>query len=611
MTANGATRKLSRSDRAGALDRRDGYADLRGYAGIGDGRTVALIARDGSVDWLPIPALDSVPVFAALLDAEHGGRITLRPVEPFTARRSYVSGTNVLQTTFTTASGIVRITDALVTGVAGRLPWTELARRIDGVRGAVEMTWSVEPGRALRTAMPWVDVTVHGPVIRVDGVMLSVTGFEHGPNEPGTHQLDGAFTTSTGSRHLFAVSGTSREPIHPPNPRNVDRGIDRTVANWRAWSKEFSYEGPWADAVQRSTLALKLLIHSPTGAIAAAATTSLPETISGGKNWDYRFAWVRDVAYTLQALIRFGLREESQAAVSWMLTTIRRHGPALEVFYTLDGEIPDEIVHTEAPGWRALGPIVCGNDAKHQLQLGPYGDLFDVMRSYVDAGNILDAETGRSLASIADQACDDWQKPDAGIWELEETRHYTTSKLGCWQALSSAIHLAELGEVPGDTARWSAERDRIADWVNKNCWSEDRQTYTMYPGSDELDASILLHAPSGFNRGERMSRTIDALTAELGDGPLLYRYTGMREEEATFVACAFWRAGALACVGRLDEARALMDELVDLANDVGMYSEMIEADSLDFAGNLPQGLSHLSLIYTAILIGELDNESHD
>ncbi|MCP2032904.1 GH15 family glucan-1,4-alpha-glucosidase [Okibacterium sp. HSC-33S16] len=607
MTAKRGTGPLRPANPAGALERTDGYADLRGYAGIGDGRTVALIALDGSVDWLPIPALDSKPVFAALLDAEHGGRITLSPVEPFTATRAYISGTNVLQTTFETASGIVRITDALVTGVAGRLPWTELARRVDGVRGSVAVRWSVQPGRTLRTTMPWVDRTANWPVIRADGVMLAVTGVEHGPNEPGTHQLDGKFTTSEGSRHLIAVSGTAREPIHPPNPRNVDRGIDRTVENWRAWSREFSFDGPWSDAVQRSALALKLLIHSPTGAIAAAATTSLPETISGGKNWDYRFAWVRDVAYTLQSMIRFGLREESQAAVSWLLTTIRKHGPNLEVFYTLDGEIPDEIEHTEAPGWRELGPVVCGNDAKHQLQLGPYGDLFDVMRSYVDAGNVLDAETGRSLAAVADRACDDWQKPDAGIWELKEIRHYTTSKLGCWQALSSAVHLAELGEVPGDAARWEVERDRIADWVAENCWSEDRQSYTMYPGSDELDASILLHAPSGFDRGERMSRTIDAIAAELGEGPLVYRYTGMREEEGTFVACAFWRAAALACVGRMAEAKALMEELIGLANDVGMYAEMIDADSLDFVGNLPQGLSHLSLIYTAILIAELDD----
>ncbi|MET1052811.1 MAG: glycoside hydrolase family 15 protein [Mycetocola sp.] len=597
---------LPARDRGGRLERDGGYADLRGYAGIGDGRTVALIALDGTIDWFPVPALDSTPVFAALLDAEHGGRITLAPTEAFTVTRRYIPGTNVLQTTFTTASGVVRVTDALVTGVAGRLPWAELARRVDGISGSVPMAWSVEPGRALRSAMPWVTDTVHGPVMRIDGVTLTVTGFEHGPNPAGTQHVDGAFTTAPSSRSLIAVAGTHREPIHPPNPQNVDRGIDRTVANWRAWSTEFSYEGPWSAAVQRSALALKLLVHSPTGAIAAAATTSLPETDTGGKNWDYRFAWVRDVAYTLQAMIRFGLREETQAAVSWLIKTIQRHGPSLEVFYTLTGEIPDAIEHTDAPGWRGLGPVVNGNDARHQLQLGPFGDLFDVMRAYVDAGNILDPETETLLASVADQACDAWQRPDAGIWELEDTRRYTTSALGCWQALNSAVHLAEIGQLQGNTERWAAERDRIADWVNENCWSEAKRAFTMYPGSDELDASILLHAPSGFDRGERMSQTIDAIRAELGDGPLVYRYTGMREEEATFVACAFWLAGALACIGRMDEARELMDELVALSNDVGLYSEMIDAGSLDFVGNLPQGLSHLSLIYTAILIDELD-----
>lgn len=599
-------RKLRASDRAGSLDRVDGYAELRSYAGIGDGRTVALVARNGDIDWFPIPNLDNPPVFAALLDAEHGGRISLSPVAPFTATRKYVSGTNVLETTFTTDAGVVRVTDALVTGVAGRLPWAELARRVDGVTGSVAMAWSVRPGRVLREAMPWINDTLHGPVIRIDAVTLAITGFDHGPHEPGSHHLRGSFETSEGSRSLIAVSGTHREPIHLPDPYNVDRGIDRTIANWRAWSKEFSFDGPWASAVQRSALALKLLIYAPTGSIAAAATTSLPETLKGGKNWDYRFAWVRDVAYTLQALIRFGLREESQAAVSWLLNTIREHGPSLQVFYRLDGTLPSGKILSDAPGWRGVGPVVIGNAAQHQRQLGPYGDLFDVMRLYVDNGNVLDAETGRLLASVADRACDDWQKPDAGLWELHDERHYTSSKMSCWQALDSAVHLARQGQIPGDPRRWEVERDHIAAWVRENCWSEASQSYVMCPGSDALDASVLLHAPSGFDRGERMSKTIDAIVAELGHGPLVYRYSGMRDEESTFVACGFWVAAALACVGRMDEAKATMDQLVGLANDVGLYSEMIDAETMEFMGNLPQGLSHLALIYTAILIDELD-----
>ena len=595
------------------FDRTDGYVPLRSYGAIGDGRTLALIAHDGAVDWFPTPSLTTPPAFARLIDEAHGGAIELRPVEEFTTKRRYVAGTNVLETTFTTASGRVKVTDALVTGVAGRLPWSELARRIEGVRGAVEMRWLVAPGTLLGAASPWVEQTVAGPIIRVDGIMLGVRGIDHGPaHEAGTgggtpsgQALRGAFTTSASSRHLLVITATDGEPLRMVTPEIVDEGIDRTIASWRAWSKEFAFEGRFADAALRSALALKLLIHSPTGAIAAAGTTSLPETMAGGKNWDYRFAWVRDLAYTVHALVGFGLREETHAAVSWLLTTIRRHGPELHVFYTLDGRLSEGSSQPEVPGWRDVGPVNIGNDAQGQLQLGTYGDLFDVVRVYVDDGNVLDAETGRLLATLADRACDTWQQPDAGIWELEDPQHYTTSKLGCWQALDCAVHLCELGQIPGGSERWAAERDRIAEWVNENCWSETRGTYVIYPGSEGLDASILLHAPSGFDRGERMSRTIDAIRAELGRGPLVYRYSGMQHEEGTFVACAFWMAGALACVGRMDEATTLMDELIGLANDVGLYSEMMDADSHDFLGNLPQGLSHLALINAVIIIDEL------
>ncbi|WP_307852531.1 glycoside hydrolase family 15 protein [Glaciihabitans sp. dw_435] len=583
----------------------DGYADLRSYAAIGDGRTVALIASDGTVDWFPVPNLDSPPVFAAILDAADGGDIRLRPLGEYTTRRRYVTGTNVLQTTFTTATGRVRMTDALVTGVAGRLPWAELARRVDGVSGSVEMEWSVTPGTLLGTASPWIEDTLHGPVIRVDGFLLGVAGFNHGASTPSGTAMTGAFTTSEESRHELVLTATEREPLRLVDADIVDRGIDRTVDNWKSWSKEFSYEGQWADAVLRSALALKLLIYSPTGSIAAAATTSLPESWTEGKNWDYRFAWVRDLAYTVRALIRFGLREETHAAVSWMLKTIRANGPELSIFYALDGGVPNEVSNPEVPGWRDIGEVVLGNAAQGQLQLGVYGDLFDVVRAYVDDGNVLDADTARLLSSIADRACDSWHLRDAGMWELEETQHYTSSKLGCWQALDCAAHLAEVGQLPSDGVRWAAERDRIREWVETNGWSEARQSYVMYPGSEKLDASVLLHAGSGFDRGPRMAATIDAIDAELGRGPLVYRYSGMEEEEGTFVACAFWVAGALACVGRTDEAKARMDELVGLANDVGLYAEQMDATTHEFLGNLPQALSHLALINAAITIEEL------
>jgi GH15 family glucan-1,4-alpha-glucosidase len=504
----------------------------------------------------------------------------------------------------------VRVTDAMVSGVAGRMPWAELARRIDGVEGEVPMRWRVHPGSSLQTAAPWVDSTAHGHVLRSGATALVVVGFDHGPQDPDLDQptgpeLTGTFTTSPESRHLIALAATHDEPLHLPDPRNVDKGIDRTIENWRHWSAVFSYEGPWQEHVQRNALALKLLIFSPSGAIAAAATTSLPESPEGGKNWDYRHAWVRDLAYTTHALVRFGLREETHAALSWMLRTIRHHGPELHVMYTLDGGLVPRPHEYDVTGWHDIGPVVTGNPAGEQLQLGVYGDLIAIMRTYVDAGNVLDIGTSRLLARIADRTCDLWRNPDSGMWELSELRHYTSSKMGCWKALDDAVALAETGAIPGSAERWKAERDRIRLWIDENCWSDERGAYSFFAGSDQLDSSVLLHAPTGFDRGERMSSTIDALTDELGAGALLYRYSGVDAEEKTFVASAFWRAEALACVGRHEEALGRMDELVDHANDVGIYAEMIDADDGSAWGNTPQALSHLGFLSAAMTIRDV------
>lgn len=585
----------------------DGYVPIESYGAIGDGRTVAMIADDGRIDWFPVPNLDSPPPFAALLDAGNGGYIQLTPLEEFTVQREFVPGTNVLSTTFRTDTGTVRVTDSLNTGVAGRLPWVELARRVEGLDGTVELSWSVAPGTMLGIASPWAYDTEHGTVLRVDGLTLAVRTLGIEEVHVADRDIGGVFTARPDSRHVLGVVGTENEPLPLPDPQHLDEGIDRTIANWRVWSDEFSYQGPWSEHVARSALALKLLLHSPSGAIAAAATTSLPENRTGGKNWDYRYAWVRDAAYTIRALQRFGLREEIHAAVAWLLKVIRVNDPLVNVFYTLGGELPGGTEQPDVPGWRGIGPVVNGNAAADQLQLMIFGDLFSIIRQYVDAGNILDAQTGRLLAAIADEACDSWQRKDAGIWELEDEQHYTSSKLGCWQALDCAVHLAEGGEIPGIPDRWKAEKERIRLYIETECWSDERQAYLAYPGADGLDASVLLAAEMDFDRGERLSSTIDALVEELGAGPLMYRYSGVSKEEVTFVACAFWRVSALSCVGRDDEAAALMDQLVELSNDVGLYSEMIDASDGSFLGNFPQGLSHLALVNAALTIAR----SHD
>ena len=583
-----------------------GYADLRSYAPIGDTRTVALVALDGHIDWWPIPDLDSCPTFAAILDARGGGRLELGPVEPARTTRRYLPGTNVLETTHVTGSGTVRVVDALNTGGAGRLPWTELARRVEGVAGRVDMRFAVAPGTCLNSASPWAHDTVHGTVLRVHDVTLAVRLLGEVETEVTDQAVHGTFRTAPGSRHLVGVTASASEPLHLSTPREVDARLDRTVEAWRRWSGQFRAPGPWADDVARSALLLKLLVHGPSGSIAAAATTSLPGSLpdqgqGGGKNGDHRFAWIRDAAYTLKALFRFGLREETQAAVSWLLTAIHR-GP--QVRYRLDGELPAPAEFPEVPGWRGIGPVVVGNDAVGRLQLSVFGDVFDMVRLYVDHGHVLDAGTGRLLAEMADQACDAWRHRDAGLWELERQEHYTSSKLSCWQALRCAHHLARMGQIPGDPARWASEAQRIARWVHQHCWSAGRQAFVWYPGTDELDTSILLHASSGFDVGPRMSSTIDALRAELGAGPLLYRYTGAAKEEAASVAPSFWAVSALHAVGRTVQARALMDELVPLCNDVGVLAEMIDPADGAFLGNLPQGLGHLALIGAALDLEE-------
>jgi GH15 family glucan-1,4-alpha-glucosidase len=580
-----------------------GYVDLRSYAAIGDGRTVALVAADGRIDWMPLPTLSSPVPFAALLDAHHGGYVAVEVDGPVRSRRRYVDGTTVLETTLTTPSGTVRVTDAINTGLAGRLPWCELGRRIEGVDGEVTLRAVARPGTCLNRASPWVQQTTHGVVLRVDALTMAVRSDGDSDISWDDESITVEYRTSPGSRAVFGLAATEGEPLFVPSPDAVDEGIDRTVSGWQAWSRSIDYDGPEPDLVRRSALTLKLLMMAATGSVAAAATTSLPERLSGGKNWDYRYAWVRDSAYSLSVLFRFGLREETHAAMSWLLATIHEDGDEPSVMYRLDGTRPDDAPETlDAPGWRGIGPVVTGNRASRQLQLGVFGDVFSIVRLYVDNGNVLDAGTGRTLARIADLACDAWRRKDSGMWELLEQRHYTTSKLGCWQALQHAVHLADLGQIPGDPGRWRTEAQHIRDWVERHCWSPDRGAYLWYPGSDGLDASILLHAISGFDRGPRMSSTIDALDRELGVGRHLYRYSGAGDEEGVFTACSYWMVSALALVGRRDEARARLAELHDTPNDVGILAEMLDPKTGAFLGNLPQALSHLALMHAAITL---------
>ena len=575
----------------------DGFAPIGDYGVIGNGRGVALVAADGCVDWWAAPFLDNEPAFAALLDPAEGGRIELHPVEDdVTVRRRYVPNTNVLETTFTTPSGRVRITDSINSGNAGPLPWTELARRIDGVKGTVELRFAVVPGSGLGSWSPWISHEPdRGPVIHACGLTFAVRYSDNVTLDADGKLVGGSITVSEGERAVLAVVATDEQPLFLPDADAIDHRIDVTIGSWRHWTKQVQWDGPRRDQVVRSALAFKLLMMNGSGAIAAAATTSLPESVGGSKNWDYRFAWIRDAALTIDAMRNCGLQEEVHAALVWLLRAIRDNGPDVHVMYTLNGDVPGPSRRADVPGYKHSRPVMVGNDAAGQVQLGVYGDLFGTVADWVFAGHILDTSTSRQLGDLADRCADIWRRDDAGIWELEDVRPYTSSKMNCWRALDAAARLAEAGQIAGSAKRWRTEADHVRGWVEENCWSEHKQAYTFYAGGDDLDASVL----SKPNRGHRMSTTADAIIAELGTGPLLYRYSGMDRQEQAFIACSYWLVEALAYCDRGKDAERLMTELDPVASPLGLLTEMCVPGTNELVGNLPQALSHLAMINAA------------
>jgi GH15 family glucan-1,4-alpha-glucosidase len=589
----------------------DGYAPIRDYAALGDGRTVALVARDGSIDWLPLPDLDSPSVFAALLDAERGGRFELAPDVPYETERRYVPGTNVLETTFHTDRGTVRVTDALTLPGHELDPYRELARSVDCLAGAVPMHWRVEPRFDFGSGKSRLHQRVGVPIATAGADALAVCSFDAGSPECSDHAIEGRFELIEGSRAVLALAAAHQEPLVLPTRSMLEEGLERTKAVWRRWSGDRGYDGPWRESVIRSILALKLLVFAQSGAVAAAATTSLPEVIGGERNWDYRYSWVRDSAFTVDAMLELGCSDEAHAYFWWLMHASQLTHPCLEVLYSLDGGGHTDEQELGLSGYRGSTPVHVGNSARGQRQLDAYGDLLQTAWLYAEEGHRIDRDIAERLAESADFVCDNWRRPDSGIWEVRsgEAQH-TQSKMMCWVALDRAAALAERGVVPGKKVqRWRHEQERIAEFVETRCWSDDRQSYVRAAGDDELDASVLLGGLFGYRNAadERMKSTIDSIRRHLADGPLVHRYTGedgLAGEEGAFVACSFWLAEALAQAGRVDEAAELMDELVGLGNDVGLFSEEIDPATGEFLGNLPQGLSHLALISAAVAIAE-------
>jgi GH15 family glucan-1,4-alpha-glucosidase len=615
-----ALRPVGGDGRIAPVERIDGYAPIREYALVGDGRTGALVARDGSVDWLCLPNVDSPTVFGRILDAESGGSFRLEPKGRFEVERRYQDSSNVLETTFTTAEGRVRVTDAMtLTDITRISPMRELVRKVDALAGTVPLRWAFEPRfgysrdhtRIERRAGRWF---AHAGC---DAIALGLCDAGEGTLHDGV--VSGELSLAEGSSALLSLAAANKEPAVIPGRDDSERRLERTARFWPEWAGRITYDGPWRDEVVRSALVLKLLTFAPSGAIVAAPTTSLPEWVGGERNWDYRFTWLRDASWTLDAMIRLGFHDEAHAFFWWLMHASRLTQPRLQIVYRIDGSVDTkELEVQELSGYRGSSPVRIGNGAADQVQLDLYGAVLEAIWVYAEAVGRLDGDTGKEVAKIADYVTEHWRDRDNGIWEVRsETTHFIQSKALCWVALDRACRLAEQGMIPDRRERWRAEADELRAFIDDEGWDDQRRSYVRATDLRELDASLLTLCLLRYHdpRGERIGGTIEAIERELRHGPYVYRYRGedgVAGEEGAFLTCSFWLVDALARNGRVDDASLLMEELLGLANDVGLYSEEIDRRTGDFLGNFPQALTHLALVHAACSIrdvgsGELES----
>ena len=600
-----------------AIGETRGSLPIAEYGLLADCNTAALVARDGSIDWLCLPRYDSPSVFGRLL-GEDAGHWSIRPAGDFTSERRYLPGTLVLETTFTTNTGSVRITDALVFAEGQRghdLGYDaphEVVRSVEGLAGEVELAFELAP----RTEYGLVR-----PLIRMEGDGGRTFG---GPNRiavragvPLTLEdvtMKATFTVAAGDTVGFSlrwVPTEAHEPPQPTAPADAAARIADTVEAWRSWEAEHDiYEGPHRELVRLSSRVLKGLTYRPTGAIVAAPTTSLPETVGGERNWDYRYAWIRDASLTLQALYIGSCTDEAEEFVSFM-TSSAGGGASLQIMYGIGGE--HDLTERELPhlaGWRESQPVRVGNGAWGQTQLDVYGELLDALYSYREQLGELHPEIQAFVAYLADTAAARWHETDAGMWEMRgDPRHHLSSKVLCWVALDRAVKLAPALGDHAKTEEWSAARDAIRDAILDRGWTDEKQAYAQSFDAHELDAAQLLMPLVGFLPATepRMRSTIDAIADELTEDGLVLRYRndeglnadGLTGEEGTFVICSFWLVSCLAQAGEIERAERLFDQLAGYANDLGLLAEEIDTANGEQLGNFPQAFSHIGLITAA------------
>jgi GH15 family glucan-1,4-alpha-glucosidase len=599
------------------------YQPIENYGIIGNMRTVALVGMNGSIDWYCYPHFDSPSIFGAILDDEKGGRFQISADgDDARHKQFYWPSTNVLVTRFLLKDGIVELEDFMPAGLPSDSPeYHHVYRRVRCVRGAVRISVACRPAFDYGRQAHQTQIGTNGAIFKAGSLTLALsTAVPLRDDKQGG--VSGEFVLTEGQSQVF-ILGESDEGAapSPPSEKDAEQLLRGTVKFWHDWLSACTYHGRWREHVHRSALALKLLTFEPTGAIIAAPTTSLPEVIGGVRNWDYRYNWMRDAAFTVYAFLRLGFRDEARAFLGWIEDYASKHArlnaPA-PVMYTIEGDnqIPEQTLdHWE--GYRGSRPVRIGNAAALQFQEDIYGELMDALylsNKYVSPTSY---DLWVKVRSRLDWICETWHLPDAGIWEMRNRQeHFVFSKVMNWVALDRGIRLADKRALPGDRTKWLRERDRIYEEVMSKGWNEKRKSFTQFYGSDDLDASLLIMPLVFFMAptDPRMLSTIDAILKSPSQGGLVTdslvrryppqpRIDGLPGEEGTFNMCSFWLVEALTRASladpeKLDQARLLFERVLGYANHLGLYAEQTGPQG-EALGNFPQAFTHLALISAA------------
>jgi GH15 family glucan-1,4-alpha-glucosidase len=589
-----------------------GYLPIEDHGVIGDLRTVALVGTDGTIDWYCPVRFDAPSVFGALLDRERGGSFRVAPArQGWRSRQFYFPDTNILITRFSSEEGVAEVVDLMPVMRAGDSGRDRIVRTVIGIRGELALRIEVDPQFDYARVTHDAHAVEEGFLFRSSVGSLALS--TQAALEVRAGRVVGDLRVKPNERLTFVLENGGDEL----RPRRYGEEEARalfieTVEFWRRWLRQCRYVGRWREVVHRSALALKLLTYQPTGAIIAAATTSLPEQLGGERNWDYRYTWIRDAAFSLYALLHLGYTEEAAAFGDWLGDRFRERGRGesgpLQIMYAIDGNPElEEITLDHLEGYRGSAPVRVGNGAAEQLQLDIYGELVDSVYLYNKYGEPISYDAWQDLSRIVDWVAEHWDQADEGVWETRGGRqHFTYSRLMSWVAVERAVRIARQRGLPADIVRWMRVRDEIFDQVMSRGWHPDRGAFVQHYETDVLDASVLLMPLVKFvsPTDPRWLSTLDAIGRELVSDALVYRYNaaaspdGLAGEEGTFSMCSFWYVEALARARRLDEARIAFEKMLTYANHAGLYSEEIGPTG-EALGNFPQAFTHLSLISAA------------